>query len=44
LRVEVARALPVIARLLPVLLALLLLAVGVAGGDGPKGGLDADPA
>ena len=44
MRVEVARALPVLVRLLPVLLALLLLAVGVAGGDGPKGGLDADPA
>jgi hypothetical protein len=43
-RVEVARALLALARLLPVLLALLLLAVGVAGADGPKGGLDADPA
>lgn len=44
MRVGVARALPVLARLLPVLLALLLLALGVAGADGPKGGLDADPA
>jgi hypothetical protein len=42
--VRVASILPVLAKLLPVLLVLLLLAVGVAGGDGPKGGLDADPA
>lgn len=44
MRVGVARILPVLARLLPVLLALLLLTFGVAGADGPKGGLDADPA
>ncbi len=44
MRVRVASILPVLVRLLPVLLVLLLLVVGVAEGDGPKGGLDADPA
>jgi hypothetical protein len=43
-KVEVVKALPVLVRLLPVLLALLLLAVGVAEADGPKGEMDADPA
>ena len=42
-KVEVVKALPVLVRLLPVLLALLLLAVGVAGADGPKGEMDFDP-
>jgi hypothetical protein len=43
-KVEVVKALPVLVRLLPVLLALLLLAVGVAEADGPKMPPDADPA
>ena len=42
-KVEVVKALPVLVRLLPVLLALLLLAVGVAEADGPKMPPDADP-
>jgi hypothetical protein len=42
-KVEVVKALPVLVRLLPVLLALLLLAVGVAEADGPKGPIDFDP-
>jgi hypothetical protein len=42
-KVEVVKALPVLVRLLPVLLALLLLAVGVAEAGGPKGEMDADP-
>jgi hypothetical protein len=43
-KVEVVKALPVLVRLLPVLLALLLLAVGVAEAGGPKMPPDADPA
>jgi hypothetical protein len=43
-KVEVVKALPVLVRLLPVLLALLLLAVGVAEAGGPKGEMDGDPA
>ena len=42
-KVEVVKALPVLVRLLPVLLALLLLAVGVAEADGPKMPPDGDP-
>jgi hypothetical protein len=42
-KVEVVKALPVLVRLLPVLLALLLLAVGVAEADGPKMPPDFDP-
>ena len=42
-KVEVVKALPVLVRLLPVLLAFLLLVVGVAEAGGPKGPPDADP-
>ncbi|MFZ8793139.1 MAG: hypothetical protein ACO2O2_04505 [Acidilobaceae archaeon] len=42
-KVEVVKALPVLVRLLPVLLAFLLLAVGVAEAGGPKMPPDADP-
>jgi len=42
-KVEVVKALPVLVRLLPILLALLLLAVGVAEAGGPKGEMDGDP-
>jgi hypothetical protein len=42
-KVEVVKALPVLVRLLPVLLALLLLVVGVAEAGGPKGEMDFDP-
>jgi hypothetical protein len=42
-KVEVVKALPVLVRLLPVLLALLLLVVGVAEADGPKMPPDFDP-
>jgi hypothetical protein len=42
-KVEVVKALPVLVRLLPVLLAFLLLAVGVAEAGGPKGPPDFDP-
>ena len=42
-KVEVVKALPVLVRLLPVLLALLLLAVGVAEAGGPKMPPDFDP-
>ena len=43
-KVEVVKALPVLVRLLPVLLAFLLLVVGVAEAGGPKGPPDFDPA
>ena len=43
MKVEVVKALPVLVRLLPVLLALLILAVGVAEAGGPIGPPDADP-
>ena len=43
MKVEVVKALPVLVRLLPVLLALLILAVGVAEAGGPKGPPDFDP-
>lgn len=42
-KVEVVKALPVLVRLLPIFLALLLLAVGVAEAGGPKGPPDFDP-
>jgi hypothetical protein len=44
MKVEVVKALPVLVRLLPVLLALLILAVGVAEAGGPWGPPDFDPA
>jgi len=43
MKVEVVKALPVLVRLLPVLLALLILAVGVAEAGGPRGPPDTDP-
>jgi len=43
MKVEVVKALPVLVRLLPVLLALLILAVGVAEAGGPRGPPDGDP-
>jgi len=43
MKVEVVKALPVLVRLLPVLLALLILAVGVAEAGGPIGPPDGDP-
>ena len=43
MRVEVLKALPLVLRLLPILLALLMLAVGVAEADGPKSDVDYDP-
>ena len=43
MKVEVVKALPVLVRLLPVLLALLILVVGVAEADGPRMPPDFDP-
>jgi creatinine amidohydrolase/Fe(II)-dependent formamide hydrolase-like protein len=43
MKVEVVKALPMLVRLLPVLLALLILAVGVAEADGPRMPPDTDP-
>jgi hypothetical protein len=43
MKVEVVKALPMLVRLLPVLLALLILAVGVAEAGGPIMPPDFDP-
>ena len=43
MKVEALRALYLAVRLLPILLVLLMLAVGVAEADGPKGPPDYDP-
>jgi hypothetical protein len=43
MKVDVVKALPVLVRLLPVLLALLILAVGVAEAGGPIMPPDFDP-
>jgi len=43
MKVEALKALSLVVRLLPILLALLMLAVGVAEAGGPKGPPDYDP-
>jgi len=44
MKVEAVKAIPVLVRLLPLLLLLVLLAAGIAQGGGYQGPADFDPA